>query len=104
MIIIISKSEDPSLSMDIGFPWELSHGMGQHALHFPNGTYGTAIYINITELSLSETVDEQETEYAQWLGIYECQNDNELWNLLNFKVNKVNKFCRFVSLFVRVVL
>ena len=34
----------------------------------------------------------------------ECQNDNELWALLNFKVNKVSKFCRFVSLFVRVVL
>ena len=34
----------------------------------------------------------------------ELQNDNELRTLLNFKVNKVNKFCRFVSLFVRVAL
>ena len=34
----------------------------------------------------------------------ECQNDNELWTLLNFKVYNVNEFCRFVSLFVRVVL
>ena len=33
-----------------------------------------------------------------------CQNDNELRTLLNFKVNKVNKFCRFLSLFVHVVL
>ena len=31
-------------------------------------------------------------------------NDNELCTLLNLKVNKVNKFYRFVSLVVRVVL
>ena len=33
----------------------------------------------------------------------ECQNDNDLLTLLNLEVNKVNKFCRFVSLFVRVI-
>ena len=33
-----------------------------------------------------------------------CHNDNELQTLLNFKVNKVNKFCRIVFLFVCVVL
>ena len=61
----------------------------------------------ITELSLSETVDEQEinnllNENSD--SEYECQNDNELRTILNFKVNKVNKFCRFVFLFVRIVL
>ena len=34
----------------------------------------------------------------------ECQNDNQLWTLLNFKVSNVNKVCRFVSLFACVVL
>ena len=61
----------------------------------------------LTELSLSETVDEQKIENL--LNEHndsecECQNDNELWTPLNFKVNKVNKFSRFVSLFVCVVL
>ena len=52
-------------------------------------------------------VDEQEIENLldeHSDSEYEWQNDNELWTLLNFKVSKVNKFCRLVSLFVRVVL
>ena len=61
----------------------------------------------LPELLLSETVHEQKiknllNEHSD--SEYECQSNNELWTLLNFKVNKVNKFCRFVSLFVSVVL
>ena len=52
------------------------NGMGQHALHFP----------------------------CRIMNDNECQNDYELLTLLNFEVNKVNQFCRFVSLLVRVVL
>ena len=91
----------------MGLPWE-SHekcrmdGMGQHT--FPMGPKGQQY---ITELPQSEAVDEQEiqnllNEHND--SEYECQNDNELWTLLNFKVNKANKFCRFASLFVRVAL
>ena len=61
----------------------------------------------LIELSLSKTVDEQEIENLlneHSDSGYECQNDNKVWTLLNFKVNKVNKFCRFVSLFVGEVL
>ena len=77
-------------------PWD---GIVRNA--FPMGQY------YISELSLSETVGEQEinnllNENSD--SEYECQNDNELRTIPNFKVNKVNKFFRFVSLFVRVVL
>ena len=68
---------------------------------------GSSHVMELTELSLSETVDEQEIENLlneHSDSEYECQNDNELWTLLNFKVSKVNKFCRFVFFFVRVVL
>ena len=47
---------------------------------------GSSHVMELTELSLSETVDEQEienllNEYSE--SEYECQNDNELWTLLN---------------------
>ena len=76
---------------------------GTAHIAFPMGPMGQYY---ITELSLSETVDEQATESLlneNSDSKYECQNNNEMRTLLNFKVNKVNKFCRFVSLFVRVV-
>ena len=76
-------------------------------ISFPKGPMGSSHVMELTELSLSETVDEQEIENLlneRSDSEYECQNDNELRTLLNFKVSKVNKFCRFVSFFVRVVL
>ena len=88
--------------MRMGFPWESQgkcpmgwDGMGWNSTHcISHRTYGTEF-------------DEQEIK--KWLNEhsdseYECQNDNELQTLLNFEVNKVNIFCRFVSLFVRVAL
>ena len=56
----------------------------------------------LTELPLSETADEQDignllNEYSD--SEYECQNDHQLWTLLNFKINEVNKFCRYVFFF-----
>ena len=68
---------------------------------------GSSHVMELTELSITETVDEKEIENLlneHSDSEYECQNDKELWTLLNFKVSKVNKFCRFVSFFVRVVL
>ena len=59
-----------------------------------HGTHGTEIDEQIIENLLNKHIDLE----------YGCQNDNKLRNFLNFKVNKVNKFCRFVSLLVRVVL
>ena len=70
-----------------GMEWDSAHCISQ-------GTYETEIDEQEIENLLHEHSDSE----------YECQNDNELWALLNFKVNKVNKFCRFVSLFVRKVL
>ena len=61
----------------------------------------------LTKLSLSETTDEQEIENLLndcSDSKCECQNDNELRTLLNFTINKANKFCRFASLFVCVIL
>ena len=48
---------------------------------FPRGPMGSSHVMELTELSLSETVDEQEienllNEYSE--SEYECQNDNEL--------------------------
>ena len=69
--------------------------MGWDSMHcIYRGTYGTEIGEQEIENLLNERSD---SEYA-------CQNDNELQTLLNFKGNKVNKFCRFVSFFVRAVL
>ena len=62
---------------------------GMHCISY--GTYGTEIHEQEIENSLNEHSDSE----------YECQNDNQLQTLLNFKVNKVNIFCRFISLFVR---
>ena len=79
--------------MVMGFPWKMSHGMGQHALHTP-GTHGTETDEQDIENLLNEHSDSE----------YECQNDNKFCTLLNFKVSEVNKFCCFVSFLVRVVL
>ena len=71
----------------------MSHGMGWASTHcISHGTYGTEIDEQEIENLLNKHSDSE----------YECQNDNELWTLLNFKVNKVYKFCRFVFFFVRV--
>ena len=76
-------------------PWELSHGTGWDSTHcISHGNYGTEIDKQEIENLLNEHSDLE----------YECQNDNELCTLLSFKVNIVNKFCRFVSHFVRAVL
>ena len=80
-------------------------GWGETArIAFPRGPMGRSNVIELTELSLTETVDEQEienllTEHSD--SEYECQNDNELWTPLNFKVSKVNKFVvLYLSLYV----
>ena len=79
----------------MGSPLEMSQGMGWDSMHcISHGTYGTEIDEQEIENLLNKHTDLE----------YECQNDNELRLLLNFKVNKVNKFYRFGSLFVRVVL
>ena len=77
--------------MRIGLSWE-SHGKlpkgwdgmgwGETArIAFPRGPMSRSNVIELTELSLTETVDEQEienllTEHSD--SEYECQNDNEL--------------------------
>ena len=95
----------PGLSMIMRFPWE-SYGKspigwdGTARIAFSMGPMGQYY---IAELSLSKTVDEQEIENLlnEHSDLkYECQNDNELLTFLNFKVNKDDKFCRFLSHFV----
>ena len=81
--------------MGMGFPSEMSHGIGWDSKHFiSHGTFGTEIDEQEIENFLNEHSDSE----------YVCQNDNELWTLLNFKFSKINKFFRFLSLFLRVVL
>ena len=80
--------------MGEGFPWE-SHEkcpMGWGRAHcVSHGTYGTEIDEHEIEKLLNEHFDSE----------YQRQNNNKLLTLMNFKVNKVNIFCRFVSLFVQ---
>ena len=69
--------------------------MGWDTTHcISHGTYGTEINEQEIKNLLNKRSDSEN----------ECQNDKELRTLLSFKVEKVNKFCRFVSLLVRVVL
>ena len=69
----------PGLSM--GIPWKMSHGMEWDCTHCIS--HGTVVekLPELTELSLSETVDKQEIENL--LNEHsdsecECQYDNEL--------------------------
>ena len=68
----------------MGILWKISHGMGWDSRHcILHGTHGTMVekLPELTELSLSETVDELEIENLLSDlsdSEYECQNDNEL--------------------------
>ena len=73
----------------------MSHGMRWDSTHrISHETDGTEIDEQEIENLLSKHSDSK----------YVYQNENELWTLPNLKVNEVKNFCRFVSLFVRVVL
>ena len=67
----------------MGIPRKTSQGMGWEgtaSIAFPRGAMGSSHVMELTELSLSETVDEQEIENLMnehSKSEYECQNDNE---------------------------
>ena len=106
---LLTNERYAGLSMEIGFPWE-SQGkcpMGWDSTHcMSQAIHGIVVeklmvekLPELTELSLSETMDEQIIENLlneHGDSECECQNDNKLWTLLNFIVYKVNIFCRFV--------
>ena len=68
----------------MGIPRKTSQGMGWDGtarIAFPRGPIGSSHVMELTELSLLETVDEQEIENLlneHNESEYECQNDNEL--------------------------